>query len=274
MTPEILGAAAAKLKAAGIDDAMSEARRLWQAAFPRRYADYDELKDGATLARFEGFVDRRAARVPFSHISGGRYFWKHRFKVTPDVLDPRPETELLVELALAAPFSKVLDLGTGSGCIVISLLMERPEAKGVGTDVSEKAVLIAGENAHSAEVADRLILPLSDWYEDIGGRFDLIVSNPPYIAADEMAGLQPEVREYEPRSALTDEADGLSAYRAIASGALVHLTPGGRLLVEIGPTQARAVTEIFATAGLDDIATHTDLDGRDRVIAARAPHRR
>ena len=121
-------------------------------------------------------------------------------------------------------------------------------------------------------MADRLILPLSDWYDDIGGRFDLIVSNPPYIAADEMAGLSPEVRDYEPRDALTDYGDGLSAYRAIAAGALAHLTPGGRLLVEIGPTQASAVTAIFqASLGLEVVTTHPDLDGRDRVVAARAP---
>ena len=111
---------------------------------------------------------------------------------------------------------------------------------------------------------------MSEWYDDIGGRYDLNVSNPPYIAVDEMAGLQPEVRDHEPREALTDEADGLSAYRAIAAGALDHLAPGGRLLVEIGPTQAEAVLEIFAAAGLEELAVHPDLDGRDRVISARA----
>ena len=246
------------LEAAGVMDALRDVRRL------ERYADGDKV-------RFARAVKARAKRKPLSHITGTRAFWKHDFGVTPDVLDPRPETETLVELALNEPFSKVLDLGTGSGCIVISLLMERPEARGVGTDISEKAVLVAGENAVTAEVAERLILPLSDWYDDVGGRFDLIVSNPPYIAADEMAGLSPEVRDYEPTGALTDHGDGLSAYRAIAAGALAHLTPGGRLLVEIGPTQASAVTAIFQAAGLEDVTTHPDLDGRDRVVAARAP---
>lgn len=271
MTPEFLRAAADRLEAAGIDNAMDEARRLWGAAFPRRYANYDEATDGTALKRFEEFVARRAAREPFSHISGGRYFWKHWFKVTPDVLDPRPETETLVGLALSEPFERVLDLGTGSGCIVVSLLAERIGATGVGTDLSEKAVLIAGENACRASVDDRLILPISDWFDDVGGRFDLIVSNPPYIAASEMAGLSPEVRDHEPRAALTDEADGLTAYRRIAAGAPDHLTPGGRLLVEIGPTQAQAVMALFREAGLESVAVHPDLDGRDRVVSGRNP---
>ena len=249
-----LAEAAVFLRRAGVDG--QEARKLWRLA-------------EAEGAEFEDLVRRRAAREPFSHIAGYRDFWTHRFKVTSDVLDPRPETETLVAQALAEPFLKVLDLGTGSGCILISLLAEMPEAKGVGTDLSERAVLVAGENAKRIGVADRLVLPLSDWFEDVGGVFDLIVSNPPYIAADEMDALQPEVRDFEPRGALTDEADGLSAYRAIAAGAPDHLTPGGRLLVEIGPTQARDVCEIFQAAGLVDITVHSDLDGRDRVVAAR-----
>lgn len=249
-----LAEAAVLLRRAGVDG--QEARKLWRLA-------------EAEGAEFEDLVRRRAAREPFSHIAGYRDFWTHRFKVTSAVLDPRPETETLVAQALAEPFSKVLDLGTGSGCILISLLAEMPEAKGVGTDLSERAVLVAGENAKRIGVADRLVLPLSDWFEDVGGVFDLIVSNPPYIAAEEMDALQPEVRDFEPRGALTDEADGLSAYRAIAAGAPDHLTPGGRLLVEIGPTQAREVCEIFQGAGLVEITVHPDLDGRDRVVAAR-----
>lgn len=243
-----------RLVAAGV--ARGEANKLWRLA-------------EETGQDFQSLVMRRLNREPFSHIAGYRHFWKHRFRVTPDVLDPRPETETLVELALLEPFAKVLDLGTGSGCILISLLAERPGARGVGTDVSEKAVLLAGENAAEIGVVDRLILPLSDWFEDVGGRYDLIVSNPPYIAAGEMAGLAPEVQRFEPRSALTDEADGLSAYRAIAAGASQHLRPGGRLLVEIGPTQAEAVCTIFAATGLADAIVYPDLDGRNRVVAAR-----
>lgn len=248
--------AAVILSQAGVDG--REARKLLRLA-KEVGADFDEI------------VRRRAAREPFSHIAGCRDFWAHRFKVTSDVLDPRPETETLVELALAEPFTKVLDLGTGSGCIVISLLAAQPEARGVGTDISEPAVLIAGENAERIGVSDRLVLPLSDWFDDVGGRFDLIVSNPPYIAAAEMDGLQPEVRDHEPHLALTDGGDGLAAYRAIAGRALNHLFPRGRLLVEIGAEQGPAVVGIFQSAGLEDVAVHTDLDDRDRVVAARAP---
>jgi len=249
----------ALLGRAGVPEPGRDARRLIEAA---RGRPEGWLAEAAA---------RRAAREPVSHILGYRDFWKHRFAVTPDVLDPRPETEALVEIALAAPFSKVLDLGTGSGAIVISLLAERPGATGVGTDISPRAVLVAGRNAVAAGVADRLIMPLSDWWEDVGGTYDLIVSNPPYIAGDEMAGLSPEVREHEPRMALTDDGDGLSAYRAITAGAARHLAPGGRLLLEIGPTQARAVTALLDRGGLEFVAVHPDLDGRDRVLEARHP---
>ena len=164
------------LVSAGVPDPATDARRLWDFA-----AGDDDV--------FRAVVARRAKRVPVSQITGLRAFWTSEFRVTPDVLDPRPETEALVELALCEPFEHVLDLGTGSGCILLSLLKERPGATGVGTDVSPEAVLVAGENAVRLGVADRVVLPLSDWFDDVGGRFDLIVSNPPYIAADEMAGL-------------------------------------------------------------------------------------
>jgi release factor glutamine methyltransferase len=202
---------------------------------------------------------------------GYRDFWKSRFHVTPDVLDPRPETETLVSLALERPAARILDLGTGSGCILISLLLEWPEATGVGTDIYETGILVAGRNAAALGVADRIILPLSDWYDDIGGRFDLIVSNPPYIAAGEMAGLAADVRDHEPHLALTDGADGYAAYRTIVAGAPDHLTPGGRLMVEIGPTQAEVVRAFFNEAGFGEITVHPDLDGRDRVVSGTRP---
>lgn len=230
-----------------------------------------ERLSGEAATKFAGHLRNRADRMPVSRITGVREFWGRAFEVTPATLDPRPETETLVELALSEPFSRVLDLGAGTGCILISLLAERPEATGVGTDISEGAVLVAGENAERHGVADRLILPLSHWYADIRGRFDLIVSNPPYIALNEMDGLSPEVRDHDPRVALTDEGDGLTAYRRIAEHALEHLRPEGRLLVEIGPTQAHAVSEFFRQAGLESVAVFPDLDGRDRVVSGRAP---
>ncbi|MDJ1007489.1 MAG: peptide chain release factor N(5)-glutamine methyltransferase [Paracoccaceae bacterium] len=249
--------AVALLRAAGVPDPLGDTARL------------ERGSDGADA--FAEAIRRRAAREPVSHILGFREFWNGRFRVTPAVLDPRPETETLVALALEEPFARVLDLGTGSGAIIVSLLAERPEATGVGTDISPEAVLVAGENAAALGVADRLILPLSDWWADVGGRYDLIVSNPPYIAASEMAALAPEVRDHEPRGALTDEGDGLGAYRAIAEAVFAHLEPGGRLLLEIGPTQARSVAALVSEAGLIEIAVHPDIDGRDRVLAARRP---
>ncbi|MEL6800165.1 MAG: peptide chain release factor N(5)-glutamine methyltransferase [Pseudomonadota bacterium] len=267
-------AAAVRLNTAGVPDAAGDARRLMMAALGLSPAQFvvrarDPL-DGDAATAFEAFVARRALRQPVSQIIGGRWFYGRWFKVTPDVLDPRPETETLIELALAEPFANVLDLGTGSGAILVTLLAERPEARGVGTDLSETGILVAGDNAAAHGVADRLILPVSDWWDDVGGSYDLIVSNPPYIAEDEMATLDPDVREWEPRMALTDGADGLSAYRTIAGGARHHLRPGGRLLVEIGAGQGPAVAGIFHAVGLEDITTHPDLDGRDRVVAARA----
>ncbi len=271
---EVLAGAGARLAAAGLPTPKTDARRLLAHALGVESAGLtacgaDPVPAESRLA-FDKMIAARLAHVPVSHLLGYRDFWKHRFTVTPDVLDPRPDTEVLVELALQVPFAKVLDLGTGSGCILISLLAERPEARGVGTDISEKAVLVAGENAARIGVADRILLPLSDWWEDIGGRYDLIVSNPPYIAAEEMAGLGREL-SYEPRGALTDEGDGLGAYRAIAARVAEFLAPGGRVLMEIGPAQGASVSELLVEAGLRDIAVHPDLDGRDRVVSARAP---
>jgi len=220
--------------------------------------------------RYDQLISLRAIRVPVSHLLGEREFYGRRFKISRDVLDPRPETEILVEAALARPFDRVLDLGTGSGAILITLLAENPRATGLGVDLSEAACLQASANAVLHRVQARTDIRQSDWFGRVTDQYDLIVSNPPYIAADDMQGLSAEVGQHEPEMALTDGGDGLSAYRAIAKGALRHLRPGGRLLVEIGPTQARAVTEIFAKAGYTALQVLPDLDRRDRVIAAQA----
>lgn len=224
------------------------------------------VADGVAQA-FEAAISAREARQPVSQITGWRDFWNHRFRVTRDTLDPRPDTETLVECALSAPFRRVLDLGTGTGAILISVLAERPGATGVGTDISDAALQVARDNAERIGVRADFIR--SDWFSDVAGRFDLILSNPPYIALDEMAGLSPEVRDWEPRGALTDEGDGLSAYRAIAAGAGAHLAPEGRIIVEIGLTQADAVCAIFQAAGFAQTRVHRDLDGRNRVIVAQ-----
>lgn len=280
---EALAQAARRLADAGTDGAVRDARRLlaWALGMApdRLPLALPEPLTSEAAARFDIAVARRAAHEPVSHITGRRMFWGREFALDRDVLDPRPETEVLVALALEEPFERLLDLGTGTGCILVTLLAERPEAIGTGTDISAAARSHAWGNAVRHGVNDRAEILGSDWFRPldapgsdarwISGRFDLIVSNPPYIAADEMAGLDDEVRLHEPALALTDGADGLSAYRAIASEVEKYLTPGGRVLVEIGPTQGAAVAALFAQAGLDRIAVHPDMDGRDRVVSAR-----
>lgn len=267
----VLAEATQRLSAAGIGNAAGDALALMGhvLALPRhalREALAQPLPEEAA-ARFQAAVAARLNRQPVSQILGYRDFWKHRFHVTADTLDPRPETETLVAAALDLPWRSVLDLGTGTGAILLSLLADRPGARGLGVDLSQAALDVARGNAAALGIAAEF--RRSDWFGAVEGGFDLIVSNPPYIAMDEMAALAPEVRDWEPQGALTDGGDGLGAYRAIATGAGAHLTPGGWLAVEIGPTQGAAVSALFAGAGLQSMQIRRDLDGRDRVVLAR-----
>jgi release factor glutamine methyltransferase len=267
---QAMAAASARLRAAGVPDPARDARVLLAHA-ARIEASRVTLIAPEELAsdiadRYEQLIALRAVRVPVSHLLGEREFYGRRFKVSSDVLDPRPETETLIEAALALPFERVLDLGVGSGCLLVTLLAENETATGVGVDLSELACLQASANAVLHRVQRRAEIRQSDWLDSVEGRFDLIVSNPPYIALDEMDGLEVEVREHEPEMALTDGGDGLGAYRRIADEVLPHLTQDGRLLVEIGPTQAAAVMALLARAGLKGLRVIHDLDGRDRVI--------
>jgi len=263
------------LNAAGIEGAAGDARRLMAHALgvaPERLtmALGDEISADQQAA-FDAALAARAAHQPVAQITGRRRFWQHEFRVTRDTLDPRPETELLVAAALEEPFARVIDLGTGTGCILLSLLADMPFATGTGTDLSEAALAVAGENAAALGLATRARLLRSDWFAQVGGVFDLIVSNPPYIAEAEMAGLAPEVRDWEPLSALTPGGDGLDAYRALARGAGARLMPGGRVLFEIGPTQGAAVSGLLVAQGFERIEIRRDLDGRDRVVIGRKP---
>ena len=270
---DLARAGAARLQDAGIDGAARDARLLLAhvtgLSAVRLGSAMGEVAAPDVAVRYEGIIARRASREPVSHITGKRLFFNHEFQVSPAVLDPRPETEALVLAALGAPFKRVLDLGTGSGAILLSLLAERDGATGVGTDLSDAALTVARENARRLELAGRCVFQKADWFAGVTGPFDLIVSNPPYIAQNEMANLAPEL-SHEPTMALTDGADGLSAYRAICNGALAHLAPDGRLMVEIGWTQGPAVAALMATAGLADITVLPDLDGRNRVVLAHA----
>ncbi|WP_315898483.1 peptide chain release factor N(5)-glutamine methyltransferase [Vannielia litorea] len=267
-----LGAVAGVLGAGGVEGAQREASMILAhvLSVPRDRVGLmrDDPLQADALTEAEALAARRAAGEPMSHIRGWREFWGRRFIVTADVLDPRPETEILVAAALEEPFADVLDLGSGSGCILLSLLAEREDARGVGLEISAPAIAVAERNAEAVGLKGRAGFVQSDWYARLRGRFDLIVSNPPYIAQDEMAGLARELA-HEPQGALTDGGDGLSAYRAIAAGLGDHLAPGGRVLVEIGPTQGAAVAALFEAAGLRDVAVRPDLDGRDRVVTGR-----
>ena len=264
-----------RLQEAGIEDGSRDARVLLAHALGIGHDRLtlklqDDLTDPQAVV-YEDALVARMARQPVAQITGRRLFWGQSFRVTRDVLDPRPETETLVAEALTQPFLKVLDLGTGTGCILLSCLKGMPMARGLGTDISDAALQVAVGNTRDLGLEARARFRKSDWFANVTGAYDLIVSNPPYIAADEMPGLAPEVRDWEPLQALTPGGDGLDAYRAIARGAGARLMPGGRILVEIGPTQGPAVAALFATAGLEGIRVLPDLDGRDRVVVAVKP---
>jgi release factor glutamine methyltransferase len=230
----------------------------------------DTTPDDAEATRLEVALARRVAREPLSHITGARAFWMHDFAVTCDVLDPRPETECLIALALEGPAPRLMvDAGTGSGCILLSLLAAWPGTFGIGVDRSPAALSIAARNAAELGLAGRAGLVCDDWLAALAGPVDLVVSNPPYLATAELAALAPEVL-HEPRWALDGGQDGLNAYRQLSRDIARVLAPGGRALLEIGPTQAEAVTAIFAEAGLGSATTHNDLDGRPRVIVLQA----
>ncbi len=265
-----------RLEAAGLAGPVIDARLLVEAAADATRADivgdpYRALtpEQEDTL---ETYLTRREHREPVSHILGRKGFWKIMLRVNANVLTPRPDTETVVELVLRdfpehAAWS-VLDLGVGSGAILLAILAERPAARGLGIDVSEEALAVARDNAASLGLAGRLALLRGDWTTGLGdGTFDLVVSNPPYIATEVIETLEPEVRVHEPRLALDGGEDGLDHYRTLAPEILRVLKPGGRFAVEIGYDQKDAVEALFREAGAQDVATFRDLSDHDRVVA-------
>jgi len=258
------------LRAADVPGAAGDARALMAHALgvgrDRITLLAHDPMPGDALVKWHEAIDRRVKREPVSHILGYRAFFGRDFKVGAEVLDPRPETEILVAEALKLPFENLLDLGTGSGAIALSLLAERPQAVAVASDVSGAALEMARINAGTLGVQDRVTWRESDWWQGIDGQFDLVVSNPPYIAEDEMPDLSPELLRYEPYGALSPGGDGLDAYRKIIRGLSKHLRPGGHALFEIGPTQGAAVMNLAQQAEFNGIDCIRDLDGRDRVI--------
>ena len=277
---ETVLAAARLLRKARIAAPELDARLLLCHATGLSHEDYVAALNDAlapeAAARFGTFVERRLVGEPVSRIIGIREFYGRSFRIDASTLDPRPDTETLVEAALGLvdreALLSILDLGTGSGCILITLLAELPRASGVGVDISLGALEQARANAQSLGVGDRAAFLAGDWLDTVEGSFDLVVANPPYLSAADMAALAPEVRDHDPRTALDGGPDGLSAYRRIVPGLRKALRPGGFALFETGPDQAQAVLRLLAEAGLEvGEPQHLwrDLAGRPRVAGAR-----
>ena len=271
---ELLIASQAKLRECGISDPIRDARLLLADCLELRTQNLNLLNDSyiseIKISKFRRMVKERCKRKPVSKILGYRSFWGRDFEINENVLDPRGDTETLIELILDCKFDNMLELGTGSGAIAITVLAERPDVTCVATDISEYALKTASTNSKRHGVESRLKLLHSNWFEKISGSFDVIVSNPPYISSEEYAQLSAEVVKYDPKISLTLGGDGLEAYREILSQALEKLSKNGHIFLEIGYTQANAVGHLFREAGFKQIKVHKDLGSRDRVISAKA----
>ena len=262
-----------------VDEPAREARLLLAAAGALRASELigaPEAPLGAAARRVSQFAARRAAGEPLSRILGRREFWGLSLAISPDALDPRPETETIVEAALAEFAARrgeplaLLDLGVGSGALLCALLSEFPAARGIGVDLSEGAANVARGNLHSLGLGERAEIRLGDWGAGLDGPFDLIVANPPYVRRGEIAGLAREVRDHDPLLALDGGEDGLEAYRALLPEIARLLAPSsGWFFLEVGAGQAEAVEAIAAAAGLADLATFPDLAGVARVVGGR-----
>lgn len=274
-----MSSATDKLAASNIENPETDIRLIVQRTLQISHAKFvsslNRVLTDAEVKTLDGMIVRRAAREPVSRIIGTRGFWKSEFKLSPQTLDPRPDSETLIEAALKysdVPPATILDLGTGTGCLLLSLLQEYPKATGLGIDISEEAAATARENAVALNLADRASFLAIDWNDwQASAPFDLVISNPPYIAPDEMAGLEPEVTKYDPVTALVGGDDGLECYRSIAALLPRALKRGGLAVLEIGHLQAEAVKSILALSDIAVIQTLTDLGGSDRAVVARMP---
>lgn len=275
-TSDRLQAAIARLKAAGVETPRLEAQLLLaQALGTTRTAVVAGIyrePDADQRAEFERLVQARERRTPLAYLRGTQEFYGLTFRVGPEALIPRPETEMLVEFALekAGAAGALADVGTGSGCILTAVLAHAAGARGVGFDLSAAALALARRNLGQNGVAERARLVRSDLLTGAGTeRFEVIVSNPPYIPSAEIAALAPEVRDSEPRLALDGGTDGLECYRRLAVQALRALQPGGWLAVEVGMGQAPEVAALWQAAGWQEVAARRDLAGIERVVCGR-----
>ena len=267
---------ARRLAAAGIPGARREARLILAHALgvePATILGYPE-RPVVDARCYDGLIVRRAGREPLSHLTGRREFWSLDFEVTPATLDPRADSETLVEAVLAAIPDRraalsILDFGTGTGCLLLALLTELPNALGLGVDIAEDALAVARRNAARLGLADRALFAGGDWGASLTGPFDVIVGNPPYIPAGEIAGLQREVAEYEPRRALDGGADGLDAYRRLGPDISRLLARRGLAVLEFGLGQGPAVARLMSAEGLAPQGFNADIAGHDRCLALR-----
>ena len=272
---EALAQATARLAAAGIDTPALDAKTLLLAVEGIAPSALIAAGDAPMRAAdaYDSALSRREKREPVSKIRGLRSFWRHEFIVSPDVLDPRPDTETLVEAALEyAPRNRplrILDLGTGSGCILLTLLDELPGSTGIGVDISAAALAVANRNAEALNLSDRAHFIASDWFAGLDETFNLVVSNPPYISTEEASTLSPEVRDWDPEAALFAGMDGLQAYRKIADGLAHVLDHDGTALLEIGIGQGQPVSDLFERAGFRHIDSRRDLGGIERCLIVR-----
>ncbi|WP_199084757.1 peptide chain release factor N(5)-glutamine methyltransferase [Bosea sp. ASV33] len=269
---EVRRLAVQTLRQAGIETAGLDARLLLEGALNIRDLDPDRVLDANVAAIFDGFLLRRRAGEPVWRILGEREFWGLTFRLSPATLEPRPDSETIVEAALAQLAGRreeelaLLDLGTGTGCLLLALLSELPQARGLGIDLSEEARRTAAGNAELNGLNGRATFRQGSWTDGLAGRFDLIVSNPPYIPSAEITTLSVEVREHDPMLALDGGADGLGPYRLFASSLPPLLAPGGSIVLEIGAGQGPDVVALMRAGGLEFRGSRNDLGGHERAL--------
>ncbi len=277
----LVAGAANRLAEARVESARLDARLIVGMALgldaAALLARRDDAVDALAAQRVAELLGRRERREPMSHILGEREFWSLTFRVTAATLTPRPDSETVVEAALAWAAARdypggaglhVLDFGTGTGCLLLALLSEWPAALGIGVDISPAALAVARDNARALGMAGRARFVGGDWACDLNERFQVIVANPPYIPEGDLERLDPEVARYEPRLALAGGADGLAAYRALAPHVYSRLVDDGAAFLEIGQGQSAAVADILADAGLRVVTCMPDLGGTPRCVVA------
>ena len=270
-----------KLQSAGIDNPRLDVRLLIAAATERDPQDIwlhdSQILSSQEISQVEAYVERRRCGEPVSRITGEREFWGLPYRLSAGTLDPRPDSETLVSASLsmmsqkANPPESILDVGTGTGCLLFSLMTEWPEVRGVGIDIELDAVLTARQNASVLKTANQPAFLVGNWLSSLSDRYDVIISNPPYVSSSEIDNLQREVIFFDPRRALDGGPDGLTAYRQLIPECRDHLAIGGLLVLEVGAGQDRDVKKLLSAAGLEKIEVHPDLSGHIRCITSWAP---